>query len=453
MAVPVAAAAADAAGSGPADACSALIPDPWPATLIERRLHLRRLEAARQQCISSAPFLAALGALLLEEGNAEEARIWLERALMLEPDNDGTLADHALALAALGEPTAVRELARAWRGRSDVPAALRQRITAVVDPGGELRLPAAPLGLAPAGDRMATRGDASVLIGYDNNLAVSPRLTELQLTPPEGPVVLPVISTPRRGAAARIDVSWQAAWELSQRRVLRTGLGASARSAPGNSSTDWHQLTAAAGLTQRWGDWRAVAQVDGAWFGGALTEPYTLARARIGLELATERCNHSVHLEGDERRQSRTRTADARAAHASLRLQCRPFGTAALQAGVHLRGGVDRPRDPERPGGVQRSESAVLRFEYRPSALSLIDLSIGSTRLTDESGYSTLLDNNAIRTQRQDFISVELSRALDLNWMPGAEAVLQVTRFRQRSNLSLFQHQGANGYLGLRWPW
>jgi hypothetical protein len=30
---------------------------------------------------------------------------------------------------------------------------------------------------------------------------------------------------------------------------------------------------------------------------------------------------------------------------------------------------------------------------------------------------------------------------------------LQLTRFRQRSNLALFRHDGGTAYTGLRWPW
>ncbi|NRF66803.1 hypothetical protein HLB44_07395 [Aquincola sp. S2] len=438
----------------PATVCALLAPSPWPATTVERRLHLRRLESAQDQCIGHAGFLAVLGALWLDEGDAETARVWLERSLLLEPDNLGALADHALALAALGEPAALKELASSWRSRSDVPPALLRRIESAAGAGTAFRLARARLGENMDWPRFAARGEASVLFGHDSNLAVSPRLTELTLTPPEGgDVVLPVISTPRRGAAVRADLSWQAAWELSPNRMVRTGLNFAARNAPSESSTDWYQAQAAASFTQRWNGWSASVQTDLSWFGGALTEPYALGRARLVLEQLGESCSHAAQFETDGRRQRDTRSADSTTVLLAWRLQCRPLGRRDWQWSLALRGGTDRPNHDGRPGGVQRSLGGVLRLEHRPDPLTTIDLSIGTLRLDDREGYSTLLENNAVRHQAQSFVSMEVSRALHTSWLPGAEWVVQLGRHRQSSNLALFRHEGTTAYTGLRWPW
>lgn len=436
-----------------ANACVALLPRPWPTTLVERRLHLRRMEAARPQCMTDSPFLAALGALWLDDGDPDQARTWLERALMLDPDNPAAQADHALALAALGEPTALRELADAWRMREDVPAPLRERLLATLDPQRALRLPAARLGSPSAPPRRLWRGDASLTVGYESNLAFSPRLTELTLTPPEGEVTQPVISTPRRGAAVRADLAWQAAWELGPRQILRTGLGASARSAAGNAQTDWQQATAALGYQRRFGDWSATAQVDAVWFGGRLTEPYALWRWRLLADLALEHCNHGLQLELDARRQSRTRDADSRIAQVSWSLQCRPAAAPDWQWSVQLRTAVDQPRRAARPGGSQRIAAATLRLTYRPDALTALDLATGYTRIADREGYSPLLEHGAVRWQGQAFVMLEASRALSPSLLPGLEWVAQATRFGQASNLTLFRHNGFTLYSGLRWPW
>jgi hypothetical protein len=444
------AAAADPA-SETAASCALLTPWPWPTTTVERRLHLRRMGSAQDQCIAHAPFLATLGALWLEEGDPEKARVWLERSLLLEPENLGALADHALALAALGEPAALKELSSSWRARADVPAALRRRIETV--PGGAGSL----LALAPARlggvewPRFAGRGEASVLFGYDSNLAVSPRFTDLKLT---GIDVEPLSSPPpRRGGAVRADLSWQGLWELNPRRVARTGISLAARSAPGESSTDWHQVQAAASLTQRWNGWSASAQADIAWFGGALTEPYALGRARLVLEKLGESCSQATQLEADGRRQRETRSADSTTVLLAWRLQCRPLERRDWQWSVALRGGVDRPNHDNRPGGVQRSLGGTVRVEYRPNPLSAIDVSIGSLRFDDREGYSPFLENNAVRHQVQSFVSLEYSHTLNQRWVPGAEWVLQLSRYRQTSNLAFFQHEGTTAYTGLRWPW
>jgi hypothetical protein len=434
-----------------AASCALLTPWPWPTTTVERRLHLRRMGSAQDQCIGHAAFLATLGALWLEEGDAEKARVWLERSLLLEPDNLGALADHALALAALGEPAALKDLNSSWRSRTDVPLALRRRIQSAPVGGTDLTLAPARLGGGMDWPRYAGRGEASVLFGYDSNLAVSPRFTDLKLT---GIDVEPLSSPPpRRGGAVRADLSWQGAWELDPRRVARTGISLAARSAPGESSTDWHQVQAVASFTQRWNGWSASAQADMAWFGGALTEPYALGRARLVLEKLGESCSHATQLEADGRRQRETRSADSTTVLLAWRLQCRPLERRDWQWSVALRGGIDRPNHDTRPGGVQRSLGGTMRLEYRPNPLSTIDVSIGSLRFDDREGYSPFLENNAVRHQVQSFVSLEYSRTLDQAWVPGAEWVVQLSRYRQTSNLAFFQHEGTTAYTGLRWPW
>lgn len=445
---------ADASASGGALAiCSGLIPAPWPATLIERRLHLRRMESARDACIAHAGFLSAYGALWLEEGEADQARVWLERSLMLDPDNLGAQADHALALSALGEPTALKDLAAAWRRRVDVPARLRQRLDLAIQPTTSIQLPSARLGQQTSRTARAGRGEASLLVGYEDNLAVSPRLSELTLTPPEGEVVLPVVSTPRKGVAVKADLSWQTAWAWSDRDMVRSGLSVATRRAPGESATDWHQIQGAASYSRQWNGWAASIQADFTWFGGSLTEPYGLIRSRLVLDHVGDVCTQSVQVEWDERRQRRTKSADSLTTLAAWRLQCRPSLRRDWQWSLALRTGLDRPHDNGRPGGEQASVGGVMRLEYRPSALTTIELSLGSVRLKDREGYSSLLESNALRRQTQSFISIELARAIDLTLVPGAEAVLQVSRFQQASNLALFRHEGMTAYVGIRWPW
>ncbi|MCZ2439528.1 MAG: hypothetical protein LC119_05065 [Burkholderiales bacterium] len=429
--------------------------------MLERRLHLRRLDAARDACIDDAGFLAALGALWLDDGDAEQARTWLERALMLDPDQPGALADHALALAALGEPTALRDLARAWAGRADVPAALRTRILAAAEPGARLRLPLVALGREPSSSRgpsgnllrSASRGEAAVLLGYDDNLDFLPRLRELELTAPEGPVVLPVDTVPRRGMALRAEVLWQAAWLPAAGRTLRAGLSALARHSPGRSDTDWHQLQAAASYAGHWNGWTALVQVESAWFGGPLAEPYALWRGRAGLEHQGADCRQLVQLEAALRRQRRTHSADSQAVQAGWRLHCQPEGHRDWSWTLDAYGLLDEPRQDDRPGGRQRGQGLTLRVEHRPDALHRIELSVGGQRLRDREGYSPLLEDNAVRWQQQLFVNLEAARELGSSHLPGAELVLRLGHYRQTSNLTLFERRGSTVYAGLRWPW
>ena len=150
-----------------------------------------------------------------------------------------------------------------------------------------------------------------------------------------------------------------------------------------------------------------------AWFGGALTEPYALGRARLVLEQRGESCSQATQLEADGRRQRETRSADSTTVLLAWRLQCRPLERRDWQWSVALRGGIDRPNHDTRPGGVQRSLGGTMRLEYRPNPLSTIDVSIGSLRFDDREGYSPFLENNAVRHQVQSF---DAHRDYRRNW-------------------------------------
>ena len=171
------------------------------------------------------------------------------------------------------------------------------------------------------------------------------------------------------------------------------------------------------------------------------------------LEKLGESCSQATQLEADGRRQRETRSADSTTVLLAWRLQCRPLERRDWQWSVALRGGIDRPNHDDRPGGVQRSLGGTLRLEYRPDALSTIDFSIGTLRFDDREGYSIYLENDAVRHQAQSFVSLEYSRTLNQSWVPGAEWVVQLSRYRQTSNLAFFQHEGTTAYTGLRWPW
>jgi tetratricopeptide (TPR) repeat protein len=108
--------------------CSQAASQTWPATDTLRRGEVQRLERLLPACIDNPMFLATLGGLLLEQGDAEQALIWLERSLLIDPGNLGAQADHALTLAALGEPKALEQLTRAWQARTDLPPLLRDRL-------------------------------------------------------------------------------------------------------------------------------------------------------------------------------------------------------------------------------------------------------------------------------------------------------------------------------------
>ncbi|HYE70898.1 MAG TPA: hypothetical protein VD932_05165, partial [Aquabacterium sp.] len=270
-----------------ANYCGVLASTPWPGTAPARRALLQRLEALRQPCIGHAGFLAALGGLWLEEGEPAQALLWLERSLLLDPVQPGTLADHALALAALGEGAALHALIQEWANRTDIPPALRQRLAAASAAGnGTLRPAPVPAALRPP-DGWVSYREASLTGGYETNLNYSPRLAELTITRPgEAPARQPLLTPlePRRGGAMATDFAWQLARSPAAGTVFQTGVQATARHAPDDQSTDWHSMQLAASASQRWGSWRAQGEGRMTWIGGSLNEPHRLSR--LGLSIS-----------------------------------------------------------------------------------------------------------------------------------------------------------------------
>lgn len=434
-----------------ADPCLNLTLSPWPRTPVARRTLLHRFEVLRPGCIRQPLFLAALGALWLDEGEPAQALVWLERALLLDPDHLGAQADHALALAALGEPAGRDALVERWKYRSDVPPALRERLaqSLVQVPQGT-----AVVGLRPANtvEGWVFYREVTSLLGYESNLDHSPRLSELTLTLPDGPIAFPVDSKPRKGSAAIVDLSAQLAYSPRTGMIVQTGLQGSARRATSASDSDWHHLQWAGSASQQWGPWRGQAGFNATWVGGESGEPYRLTRLSAAADREAIGCSHRVAVETESRRHKDTRGSDSRTTGAAWSSQC-PWNGSGWVWGLSARFTVDTPSDPTRPGGDQHQSSLGLRASGPLGARVRMDVSLRGSALRDSVGYSPLLENNAIRHLNQSQVSLELTRPFEWRWLAGAEGLFQMQAVRQSSNLPIFRYEGVSAYGGLRWRW
>ena len=454
--------------------CGNLATSPLATKAAARRVQLLELESARSRCIGHAPFLAALGALWLEEGEPNQALIWLERSLLLDPENLGAQVDHALALAALGQSDALRMLVQSWDGRVDVPTALRQRLT-VAAPSlialGNATMAPGGVGL-PRGQGQTigqTNGqvngllsglwvhyrEATVLLGYESNLDHSPKLAEITLTVPDGPIDLLLLNpiSPRPGAAITAELSWQLARSPEAGRIWRTGLNLATRAAPGESRTDWYNLQWAGSGSQQWGPWRGQLEASAAWTGGPLSEPYRLLRAGATLERSAQGCKLKLALDVERRTQQSTSSLDGRTSAALLSSQCPLFTNSGWLWGAAVRSGLDKAPDSSRAGGDQRFTSVGGRvFGTLPGGVRM-EASFRINRVLDADGYSPLLENDARRQLTQSQVSLELAKPLPWLFGSGAEALWQVQAVRQSSNLSIFRYSAMSTYGGLRWFW
>ncbi len=441
-----------------AAACSALANTRWPNTAAGRRAHLQRLESARPQCIQQADLLAALGALWLEEGEAAQALVWLERALLLEPGHLGAVADHALALAALGEPAALNELSKAWATRTDVPQALRSRISRSQSLITTLAsLPAVRFGQPNTGQWVQYR-EVTTLLGFETNLTHSPRLAEITLTQVDGPTVFTLASpyVPQRGFSALTDLSWQFATSPSPGQVWRFGVTGGARATPRENKTDWHHVQWAASASQQWAPWRGQLEISGTSIGGPLSEPYRLLRTSASLERNALGCTLRAGLDLETRKQGQSSVYNGTTYGGSWSNQCPLPSNGGWTWGTALRTTVDHPQNTAealRPGGTQRLASLGARLQGPVSPGLRLDVSLRYSRIRDDEGYFPLFEDGARRELRQTQWSVELVKPLQGSFIEGAEALLQVQDIRQSSNLSLFRYTGFSIYSGIRWAW
>ncbi len=434
-------------------ACTRLALAPWPSHPVARRAYLQRMDAAKASCMTHSQFLANLGALWLEEGEPSQALIWLERSLLLDPGHLGAQADHALALAALGQPAARDALAEAWRARRDVPEALRARLL----PGpisASAPLPAVRLGAAVQ-DGWVSYRELSALAGFESNLNQSPKLYEITLTPPTGPEPIDLESPllPRRGAAVMTDLSWQLARSPEAGRIVRLGVNLGGRFAPGEAATNWRHVQLAGSVSQQWAPWRAQLDAGAGWVGGALNEPYRLVRLAASLERTALGCGFRASIDAESRTQSSTRVLDGRAAALSVSSTCTLWGQRHWNWGLALRGAVDEPVNPNRAGGRQDLASLGVRLQGALPGQARLDTSIRYSQTRDREGYSPLLADNARRHLKQSQFNLELSKPTQLSVLFDAEAVVQLSLTHQTSNLPLFRYHAGSLYTGLRWAW
>lgn len=392
-----------------------------------------------------------LGAHWLEEGDATRALLWLERALLLAPDLLGAQADYALALLALGERSPRDELLQQWQGRADVPPSIRDRLARADE---RPRRP--PPGAASTGEtaqppaRWAHAGEVELLAGYDSNLDQSPRLDEFVITPPGGPIAIPITQRPRAGSATALEASWQLGHSPAPGWIVQTGVHASGRHSPDQPATDWWAVRLAAGAALRLDGWRLQLQTGGSWTQGPLGDPYRIARVSLALEREALGCQQRFTLDHDRRDDRGDGIDGGRILAAGWSALCAVEPLARLRLGLSVAHADDQPTDARRPGGRQRQQTLGLRAQAPLGGGWSADLALRLQWARDERGYDPLLADGARRWLRPLQLGLQLTRRAELGLARDADWLLQFQAGRQRSNLAVFRYELFSFYGGLR---
>lgn len=440
--------AAEADGVRHAECLAAVVPEMATDPNL-RAQSLRAMAAMRDRCLDVPAFLAVLGGRYLDAGEPQEALIWLERALLLDPDSLGAQADLALALAALGNPEPLEALLASWRLRIDIPPTLLKRMTDVADPAQRYRLPVVALGAA-ATDPVPKpwQVEVSLLAGYESNLDRSPRLSELTITIPGGELVVPLEDQDRHGGAVQSSVAFQWHQALASGWRLRVASAAATRHAPRHSGTDWRQAQAVASVTHQVGPWRNQFELLGIWVAGPLGEPFRQLRRTFQLERELLACRARLAAEDETRRHRESGSLDAIYRGFVYGVQCGISPSWA--AGVLWRRGVDDDINDQRPGGRQHLRSVVGVLQGRLMQDSRLEVSWRVSEARDSEGYSELLNGGAVRRLRHQQWTIEWAWPLPTR---GTEWLAQWQQSQQKSNLSLFSYSAQTFYTGIRAQW
>lgn len=453
---------AQASVATPPEVCLSLARAPEPVALQGVREQVGQMLALLNDCQSSPEFLAALGHGFNRLGEPVEALGHLERAVMLDPNPPGARLDYAMALAQTGETAAAVTLVDELLRQPDVPVLLLpelQRQRAVWVNG-----------------TWAGRSVVGLKVGRDSNLLGSPGLSNLTVTLPDLAFQLPLDPSFQDLAGSYLAATFQTEWQ----RVALDGSywelsgGLRRRNSPTTPSARTEQVDLAverglnlAGATGSVGTHPLAGRGEfsglflsagSSTFNTGTNVKYRLLGGAAGwLQQSPGRCQQRVGFELQQRRYGNSPLLDGNYAGLLGQWVCvRPLGQ-QWQLGV--RWGQDAATQPDRPGGDQQQRSIRLGAylpvrSWWPEGLGIaglqntgaVLLDADHSWLDDDTGFSPLLANGAVRRIQRTQWRLEYQHPVSRHWQlqVGWEAV------RQRSNLDLFLLRNKGLYLSLR---
>ena len=429
------------------DSCkAATLPLGAPAPLWERSL----LEINR--CQQDVPYLAAAAQWLNEQQQYEEGLLDAERALLLDPAHVPAWIEFALSQAALGAPEAglnallqakdqaTAQLATVPDGRTEGPnhAVQIARLTQwVAEIDHLLRSQSQPVSDEP------TRA-LNAFVGYDSNFYGGPSSSQLELTLPTGPVLLPVPAglEPQKGSFTGLQITQSGAvqgsplWRYTlqaQGKTLFNRLSERILSFQGNAER-FDRVTrgqfASAGVAASYmGSKLVTSQVQGAV--GRETAALWDCQLRLGAEAQLRRYPQSAGLDGNY-------------------LGVMQEGACPNGWSWQARLGQDRPKTPaERAGGIQYQFGLQLGKSFQLDNQKALKTQLNLWRQTDQMGYSALLSNNAPRRINRGTLRLEYQ----WNLKKPSVHYLVFEQTLQRSNLTLFKSENTVIKYGIRGLW
>lgn len=421
---------------------------------------LPHLQARLPACQNNVEWLVQAGQTLMAAQQHLLASDYLERAIMLAPEQQGAKLDYALALAGSEQPDAALSLLRGLQKEPDMPAHLRASIQALFT-----KLQTAENNAALAAQKAAQRAShkfyAGLKAGRDSNLLGAPNLSELSLNFSGIPFNLPLDSSylSQAGSYTRADLGWNyvaptegghmwQAWaqvrdrssSVSADAMLRqASVGGEFKSSPllnkvlnGHPKLQLGFFASAQGITLQGGS-------------GVRYNAQTLSVGmNSNFNAGSAKCEAKLGPEWQQRDLTSNPLLSGRYAGATFQWVCQPGTDTVLLAA--LSGGRDTPNYPTRAGGQQNETGARLMVKQGP-----VQMELEADYKRDSTVYSVLLSERPRKIAR---VGGRLERQGELQ-IEGAAYQMQAGYqwSLQKSNLQLFRQQNHGPYVGISKAW
>ena len=373
---------------------------------------LVEVESSMADCQDDAIAVGLYGGLLLRSGQIAEALVWLEKALLLNPDQPGVQADYALALAAQGDRFSSKEIAGELLQMESVPRDLEAILSSLSEVS-----------------RWETRLSASGGVGYSTNIDFVPSLNTLDLTfGDDGVASLPLAepSTPNAAGFFQQSAVLGLRWTGAGYHVLPS-LRVIDRSSAGASSSDYVSSKASLQIVdpdERRGIRLGYGLVD--YGGDQDRNEIRLGYSQSLGQSPVANCALGVSADWWSQSYGASSQNDTRIYQAGVWGDCSEgrFFAADLS--------LDRPLH-DRIGG-NRVRWALSGGQSIPVDVGSLTVSVGWARESDSETYSEFLARGASRS----ITTLDLGATWKIPLSPHLTASAEAGLVRQSSNVALF---------------
>ena len=430
---------------------------------------LQHLQTQLPACQNNVAWLVWAGQTLMRAGQYLLASDYLERALMLEPDNKGAKLDYALSLAGSEQPDAALSLVRGLLQEPDMPDHLRGAIKTLL---ARLEVPTktwlsswtANTNSSTAANGSAHRFYGGVKVGRDSNLLGAPNLTELSLNFSGIPFSLNLDSSylSQSGNYSRADIGWSYTQPapseggdslFGSKGQLQAWAQARGRESSITLEAQQQQAIAGAEYRLRPFSFKQLEQVgtyantQAVELRGGTSVKYAAQSVAFGLFKAASvqgaQCEVKVGAEFQKRDLVSNPILSGRYEGMSAQWFCQAEAGGAWLLAAST--GSDKNTDPARAGGSQ-TENAARAMVKMGSVL----LELEADYKKDTSVYSVLLSDNVRKIAR---LGSRIEWQGALAQLPQVQAQAGIQWSYQKSNLQLFSQQNWGPYIGLSRAW